>query len=307
MNVAIKSPQIKPQQAKAPKAEAPAPKSDTEALVDKIVDNTYLSANYAASGLSGTVSGAASWFTKGAPATIKIAGSAVKNVWKAETIGPTIKTLGVVAAAPLVVAGGIIALPVAAGMGLFQGAGEVDNDVPRQFTVGKATKEAYTEVGNDLAEFGNDVQESLAEFGNEKLEEGEKPFDIPLIKLGKTIIAGAIGAAVGGVAGLVSGAASMVSEGAKGVAKSLTADELNVAEKVFSAGTSVVSGAAHGVSYGIRTALGTFANSVGTTWDKDSLVEGGKGIFNDAKDGIAASVAPHTVLLEEKPAEQSQA
>lgn len=304
MKVAINTPQVRPQQAKAPKADAPKVSTpDTAALVDRIVDNTYLSANYAASGLSGTVSGAASWVTKGAPETVKIAGSALKNLWKAETIGPTIKTLGMVAAAPLIAAVGLIALPVAAGMGLFQGVGEVDNKIPRQFTVSQATKEAYTEVGNSLSEFGKETRESLAEFGNEKLEPGEKPFDIPLFKLAKTVVMGAAGAAIGGIAGLVSGAASMVTESAKGVVKSMTASELNIGEKVFSAGTSVLSGAAHGVSFGVRTALGTFANSVGTTWDKDSLVEGAKGIYNDAKGGISASVAPHTVLLEEKPAE----
>jgi hypothetical protein len=272
------------------------PKSDT--MVEKIVDNTYLSANYAASGLSGAFSGVGAWTTTGVPQTLKSTGSILKNVWKTEKIGPTLKTLALVSAAPLMAVGGALALPVSLLAGVWQGAGEVDNDIPRQFTVSQAAKEAYTEVKGGLNSVGEGIQEEMQELGEYKLKPGEKPIDIPLIKAGKTLIMGAIGAAVGGIAGAVSAIAATATEGAKGIASAFTDSNLNIGEKVVAAGASVLSAPLHGAMYGLRTGLATVGNTIGKTWDKDSVVEGAKSIINDAKVGVAASVAPHAVLTQ---------
>ena len=307
MKIAVKNNQVKTNFAAAAKpavaqTKAEEVKSDADSMVDTIVDNTYLSANYAASGLSGIISGAGAFVTAGVPETVKAAGSALKNLYKAETIGPTIKTIGLAAAVPIAVVGGVVAAPVSLVMGLVKGIGEVDSGTPRQFTIGEATSKAYDGVNSSLSEFGEDIRTGLAEFGDEKLEPGEKPFDIPLFKLAKTVAMGAAGAIVGGAAGIASMAGSMVTETAKGVTSSLTSDKLNIAEKAFSAGTSVIGAAGHSVSFGVRTALGTFANSLENTWDNDSLTAGAKGIIKDAAEGVAVSVAPRTTLLEEKSA-----
>jgi hypothetical protein len=274
------------------------PKSDT--MVEKIVDNTYLSANYAASGLSGAASGVGAWGTTGVPQTLKSTASIIKNVYKTEKIGPTLKTLALVSAVPVMAVGGAIALPVSLLAGVWQGAGEVDSSVPRQFTVGQAAGEAYKEVKEGLNSVGNGIQEEMKELGEYKLKPGEKVIDIPLIKAGKTLIMGAIGAAVGGIAGAVSAIAATATEGAKGIAGAFTDSNLNIGEKVLAAGASVISAPLHGAMYGLRTGLATVGNTIGKTWDKDSVVEGAKSIIADAKTGVAASIAPRTVLTQVK-------
>lgn len=283
-----------PQQPPQTKPEPPA----SDSMVEKIVDNTYLSANFAASGLAGAASGTGAWVTTGVPQTIKSTASILKNVVKTEKIGPTLKTLALVSAVPVMAVGGALALPVSLLAGVWQGAGEVDSSIPRQFTVTQASKEAYTEVKGGLNSVGKGIQEEMQELGEYKLKPGEKPIDIPLIKAGKTLIMGAIGAAVGGVAGAVSALAATATEGAKGIGQAFTDDRLNFGEKLFAAGASVVSAPLHGAMYGLRTGLATVGNALGTTWDKDSVIEGAKGIYNDAKTGVAASIAPETVLTQ---------
>ena len=280
----------------AEQTKAEPPKSDT--MVEKIVDNTYLSANYAASGLSGAASGLGAWATTGVPQTFKSTASILTNVAKTEKIGPTLKTLALVSAVPVMTIGGAIAAPISLLAGVWQGAGEVDSSKPRQFTVGQAAGEAYKEVKNGLNSVAKGIQEEMQELGNYKLEPGEKPIDIPLIKAGKTLLMGAIGAAVGGIAGLVSAVAATATEGAKGITQAFTDEKLNIAEKFVAAGVSAVSAPIHGGLYGLRTGLATLGNSMGKTWDKDSVVAGAKSIINDAKVGVAASVAPRTVLTQ---------
>lgn len=277
------------------------PKSDS--TVEKIVDNTYLSANYAASGLSGGASGLGAWGTS-MPDTLRSTGSVLKNVYKSEKIGPTLRTLGLVAAVPVMAVGTAIAAPVSLFAGIWQGVKEVDSTVPRQFTVSQAAGEAYKDVGQGLSSVNKGIQEAMTEFGNIKLKPGEKPIDIPLIKAGKTLAMGAVGVMVGGAAGLVSAFAATVSEGAKGIVSAFGDSNLNIAEKFVAAGTSVVSAPVHGVLYGLRTGLATASNAVGQTWDKDSLTEGAKSIIKDVSVGVAASVAPHTVLTQEKQPEK---
>jgi hypothetical protein len=279
------------------------PKSGSDTMVEKIVDNTYLSANYAASGLSGAVSGGGAFITTGIPQTFKAAGSVLYNVARTEKIGPTLKTLALVAAVPVAAVVGAIGAPVSLLAGIWQGAGEVDSSIPRQFTVKQAASEAYTEVKGGINSFADGIKKEMTELGEYKLAPGEKAIDIPLIKAGKTLIMGAIGAAVGGIAGAVSAIAATATEAGKGIASAFGDSNLNIGQKLFAAGTSVVSAPVHGAIYGLRTGLGTLGNAMGQTWDKDSIGAGAKSIFNDAKTGVAASVAPQTVLTQAKKAD----
>ena len=269
-------------------------------MVDKIIDNTYLSANFAASGLTGAVAGTGAFVTTGLPQAVTTTGSILYNVARTEKIGPTLKTLALVATVPVAAVATAIGAPVSLLAGVWQGTGEVDSSIPRQFTVKQAAGEAYSEVRDGTKSFANGIKEEMKELGDYKLKPGEKAIDIPLIKAGKTLIMGAIGAAVGGVAGAVSAVAATASEAGKGVVNAFTDGNLNFGQKLFAAGTSVVSAPVHGTVYGLRTALGTFGGALEQTWEEDSIVAGAKSIYNDSKVGVAASVAPRTVLTQEK-------
>ncbi len=283
---------------------APAEKrSSSDTIVEQIVDKTYLSANYAASGLAGAFSGTAGYVTGGLPETFKVTGSMLKNIVKTEKYGPVLKTVAATAGVAASLVGGVIAAPVSLIWGAVEGTGPIDHKVPRQFTVGEGAKEAYSDVKGGLTKFGSGIREELEELGNYKLKEGERPIEIPLIRAAKTIVMGAVGAVVGGVVGLATAAAATVTETAKGIGAAFTDDRLNIGEKVFSGAASVIGGAAHGVSYGVRSGLATFGNTVATTWDKDSVGLGGKTLFMEAGVSLAASVAPRATLLEERAVE----
>lgn len=280
----------------------PEPPAKSDALVDKIIDNTYLSANYAASGLTGAATGTAAFAVKGLPAAVTTAGSVLYNVAKTEKIGPTLKALSLVATVPLAAAATVLAAPVSLAAGIWYGAGVVDNGVPRQFTVSQAGEKAFSKVGGGLQSITQDIKKDMKELGEYKLAPGEKAIDIPLIKAGKTLIMGAIGAAIGGVAGVVSALTATASEAGRGVVNAFADEKLNVGEKLFAAGTSVVSAPVHGVLYGARTALGTLGGALSKTWDNDSLGKGAQSIYKNVTKGVSASVAPFTVLTQERQA-----
>lgn len=273
-------------------------------MIDKIVDRTFIGANYTASAIGGALGGAAgvlrgSWVPAG-----KLTGSFVKNLIKTETVGPNLKIIGTLAAVPL--AG--IAFAVGAGVsvlaGVWQGVKQVDTEKPREFSVGAATGAGYNSVKNSWAEIGKEGVESMNEWGNEKLGEGEKPFDIPLIKTGKTLLMGAVGAAVGGAAGVVAGTIGAVREVGAGVWGALTDDKVNVFGKVYGAVGATVGGVVHGGIMGVSTAVGTFLHGMGETWDKDSMIQGGKQVFGDAFKSVYASAMPVTAMFEEVPVEK---
>ena len=283
-----------------PQAAPAEAKSSSDTMVERIVDKTYLSANYAASGLAGAASGTGAWVTTGIPTAIKTTGSAVVNILKTEKYGPVLKGVAATGALVAGVAGGAIAAPVALFSGIWQGAGEVDRSVPRQFTVSQASQEAYSEVRDGLKDFGKGIQEDMQRLGDYKLSPGERPIEIPLIRAAKTLVMGSVAAVVGGAIGIASAAAATVSEAGKGIVEAFTDERLNVAEKVFSSATSVVGAAAHGVGFGLASGLSTFGQGVGQTWDK-GVVAGAKSIFSEAGNSLATAVAPRTTLLEEKP------
>jgi hypothetical protein len=272
-----------------------------QTMVERIVDKTYLGANYTASGISGTIGGLGAYGRSVLPATVKATGSFYKNFIKAETIGPNIKILGSLVAGPLFVAGAVLGLPISAGVGLYQGADEVDSSKPRQFTIGAAGVAGYKETREGWTELTDSAIKSFEEMGNDKLAEGEKPFDIPLIKTVKTVAVGAAAAAIGGVAGVASFALGTAREAAVGVVRSFADDRLHLGGKLLGSAAALVGAPVHGAVYGAGTFLSITGNAIATTWDKDSLVKGASSALSGAKNSVFAAVAPESTLLQEKP------
>lgn len=280
--------------------DAPAPQKP-KTVVDQVVDKTFLSANFTASTLTGGIGGIGGYAREVVPAALKTTASLYSNLWKAETVGPNLKIIGSLVAAPAMAAVAVLGLPVAAITGLYQGAQEVDSSKPRQFTIGPALREGFSEVKGALQEGTQSMQKSLAEFGAEKLEAGEKPIDIPIMKTGKTIAMAAAGAAIGGIAGLVSACVGTVRESVAGIGQAFGDENLNLPGKLVASAGAVLGGAVHGVSYGLATAVSITGRGIGETWDKDSMVQGGKMILNQAANSVSASFAPKATLLQERP------
>lgn len=275
------------------------PRSTT--LVDKIIDKTYLTANFTASTLSGGVAGLGAYARSAAPSTLKATASLYKNLWKAETIGPNLKILGSVVAAPLMLAGGVLGLPVSLIAGMYQGGDEVESSKPRQFTIGSAAKEGYTKTKGGWESLTKSAIESFNDMGAEKLADGEKPVDIPIIKSVKTLAIGATAAAVGGIAGVVSMVVSAGRQIGAGVVDSLTDSSLNIGGKLLGTAGAVLGGAVHGVAYGLGTFASVTGQGFGETWKKDSVVQGGSRVFSQAWSSVAAAAAPQSTLLQERP------
>jgi hypothetical protein len=280
-------------------------KSSSDTLVEQIVDKTYLSANYAASGLAGAFSGLGGYATTGIPQGIKSTGSALANIVKTEKFGPVLKLVAATGALAAGVIGTAIAAPVSLVWGAFEGTRPVDSRVPRQFTISQGSKESYDDVSQGLKKFGKGIQEEMQELGSYKLKPGEKRIEIPLVRAAKTIVMGSVAAVVGAAVGLATFASSTVTEAAKGIGAAFSDSRLNVAEKAFSGVTSVIGGVAHGLEYGLRSGFSTLGQGIAATWDKESVVEGGRKIFAEAGTSLAASVSPRKVLLEERPAAQA--
>lgn len=272
-----------------------------KSLVERIVDKTILSANYLASGLSGGVAGAAAYGRSVLGTTGSTTASAVTNLWKAETVGPNLKVIGSIAAAPALVAFAALAFPVSVVAGIVHGVREVDPSKPRELTVGAAGVQGYAKTRGHWVEAESDMHRSFENLGNEKLAPGEKPIDIPLIKTGKTIAVGAASAAVGGVTGVVCAAVSTGRQVAVGVAKAATDDSLNLPGRVVAGAGAVIGGVVQGVTFGAASALGTLGQGIHETWKKDSLVEGGRAAIERAAMSVKAAASPES-LLQEAPA-----
>jgi hypothetical protein len=227
----------------------------------------------------------------------------VKNILKTEKYGPVLKGVAATGALAAGAIAGVLAAPVSLIWGAVECVRPVDNNVPRQFTIAQGASEAYRDVKGGFNKFGADIREDMEELGNHKLQPGEKPIEIPLVRAGRTIIMGAVGAVVGGAVGIVTAATSTVTEVARGIGAAFTDDRLNIAEKGFSAVTSVIGGAVHGLSYGVRSGFATFGKTVEASWEKESIVAAGKALVGEASTSFSASVAPRKTLLEERPAQ----
>lgn len=275
------------------------PKDPT--LVERIVDKTILSANYMGSTLAGGVGGAGAFGRSVVGTTLGTTAAAFTNLWKTETIGPNLKILGSALVLPVAAAAVAISAPVSLVAGMIYGAREVDSSKPREFTVAQAGASGYGKTRSGWEKAAQGMKEGLTEWGNEKLEPGEKPVDIPLIKTAKTMAVGVAAAAVGGVAGAVCAVVSAGRQIGAGVAKAFTDQNLNLPGKVIAAAGAVVGGAVQGVTYGLASGVSILGTGISQTWKNDSLVQGSKAVVTHAAQSLKAAAAPHSTLLEEVP------
>lgn len=301
MTIAQNLPQY---QLRASKTDAPKTSDDQpmdKTMVEKIVDSTVLGTNYLASGIAGGITGVGAFFRQSPLGAAKTVGSAYKNLWKTPMIGPNLKTIAMVAAAPVVLAGAALTLPFALCAGIYHGDSEVDSSKPRELTIGAAAGAGYTKTSNQLDKAFTACLEGLEELGNDKLGENEKPLDIPLFKTLKSVAVGAAGAVVGAAAGVVAAVVAGFSDTVNGIGNAFGDERLGVGGKLLGAGAAVVGGAVHGVLYGAGTAVGTFGRGIAKTWNDDALFGGLGKVFTEAGTGIAAGLLPEAMLLQEKP------
>lgn len=305
MNIALAgnnpSIQLAPNRSSVSKNQDDAPMSAN--MVDKMVDKTYLGANYTASGVAGLGCGVGAFATSAPGAALKVTASLIHNLRKAETLGPNLTFLGCLAAAPIVFGATAIGLPVSMVVGGFKGASQVDSSKPRDFCTSQAGSAAYGKVSEGWKNTAESCVKGLEEFGAEKLQPGQKAFDIPIMATVKTVAMGAAGLAIGGIVGVVTAVASSVRESVGGIVSSFQDDTLNVAGKFVAATGAAIGGVVQGVTYGVGSAVTIAAGAVSSTWKNDSLVSGGKTIAEKSKNCIGAAFSPKATLTEEKPAQ----
>ena len=274
---------------------------DSKSIVNTIIDKTYLGANYTASALSGGIAGLGAYVTHAGGSMAKSFANVYPNLHKAEIIGPNITGIGYLVAAPTIVAATLLGLPASLFSGLVEGVKVVDSSHPREFTIGEASKAGYQDTSKDWNSYDNSVKEAFESMGNQKLAPGEKPFDIPLTKVGKSVAVGAAAAAIGGVAGVAGAAAMFGRESATGIASAFTHEDMSFGARLTVPVGAVLGAAGTSAVYGVSTAVYTVANGIHETWSNDSLVAGAKEVINDGARTIAVAIAPETALLHEVP------
>lgn len=294
MNITSNSP-LRTQNFKAGGAK---PKS--EDMVERIVDGTYLSANYAASGLSGGISGTSAWLTTGLKEVGQTTGSALTNIVKTEHYGPVLKTVACTGALVAGVGTGLIGIPCALLAGIYSGARQVDSNEPRQFNIKEATHGAFSGVQDTARDAGKDCRRGLEELGNYQLKPGEKPLEIPLVKLGKTVLMTSAAGAAGVGVGLATAATGAVSESARELTEAVKDPRLDVSDKLFAGGTALIAGATHGVVFGASSGLNILGEGASTTWETESVREGAQKILQESRNAMAAAINPQAALLEKK-------
>ncbi len=210
-------------------------KSDQYDRADRYNDSRAFG-NYTSAALTGAAIETVDATVKSLP----LAGSIVKNLWKAETIGPNLKVLGTLAALPG--AGlSIVAAP-------FAGAGKGASAARKSMRADsepltKDTSNQVTELrfpkGEPSQSMSSKFMRELNEFGNKKLEDGEKPFDVPILSPIFSLAGGVVSGVISGVAGAVVGLTAGTLTGVKEFGRSVMDTEKSVGERAIRATISV--------------------------------------------------------------------
>ena len=219
MNVTTKKNPVRPHIAAA-KAEQPAPKeyqikSEKYDLADRFEESREFG-NQVAGLAVGTVGGAVDGVVKALPVTYEI----VENLWQTEKVGINLKILGTVAA-PIGGALSAVAGPIVGAVRGMRGMKEAQRSQEGPLTQDASVPYTDKKFSGETKSFSSDIIEDLEEMGAAKLEEGEKPFDIPITNLASSVIGGVVSAGIMGVAGAVVGLAAGVLTGGKEIAGAL--------------------------------------------------------------------------------------
>jgi hypothetical protein len=221
MNIS-KNHSLKVAQAPAPQAQAEKPPQEkapeTEIKQDMYdVADRYNDSRRFANGATGLVLGAATGAISGVVRAPQVAYEFAENMIQAETIGPNLKVLATLAAVP-VGALSAVASPFVQAFRDSSMVSDVHYDqagpLKQDAMAGYIDKKFSTENPS----FSKGIVQDLEEFGAKKLDEGEKPYDVPILSPFFSVAGGVISGAISGVVGLVGGlAAGMLTTGKEAV------------------------------------------------------------------------------------------
>lgn len=217
-----------------PQTKAPAkeyrPKDEQEHITDR-----YNVSRTTANIISGAMVRGATETASSVLQSPVLAAEIVENLWQAETIGPNLKILGTLAALPAAalsipvapfygaVVGGIAGAEARKESGLRQ---DANTNVASSLFINKTDE--HSETGS----MSGKLIQSLEKLGAEKLEVGEKPFDIPLLTPLFSVTGGLVSGAISGVVGLVAGLVAGAVTTGKEMVGAFTGSDKSMGERV---------------------------------------------------------------------------
>ena len=200
------------------------------------VADVYNSSRWIGNYASGAVVNAATEEVSSIAQSPKLEWKIVSNLWKAETLGPNIKTIGTLASLPATALSLVAAPVVGAVLGITRVASasyNLDN--------GPLEKDASTAVAREITGTTNgghpenltgSLIKQLDELGTRKLEPGQKPFDVPLLSPAFAVVGGALSGAIGGTVGLVAGLGAGAISGGKEVFSAVTSRDMSFGQRL---------------------------------------------------------------------------
>ena len=160
-----------------------------------------------ANSVTGFAVGAVSGALDGVVKAPFVAWEIAENVIQAETIGPNLKVLGTIAA-PIGGALSAIASPVVQAFRDAGAMGRSGYDENSPLSVNGSNGYADKKFSAESPSFSSGIMKDLEAFGDKKLEDGEKPYDVPILSPIFSVVGGVVSGAISGVTGLVGGLAA---------------------------------------------------------------------------------------------------
>ena len=201
MNIGVGK--YQPKQSMPMKAAAPAKEFQVKEEKHDIADRFNESRDFGNS-VAGVATGFARGAVDGAVKALPVTAEIVENLWQAETVGINLKVLGTLAA-PIGGALSAIASPL---VGAYEGSRDMGNAGPgKQDSLNVDKSAAYTDMtfNGEQKSFSSELMSNLEELGDQKLREGQKPYDVPILSPAFAVIGGVVSGGISGVVGLVAG------------------------------------------------------------------------------------------------------
>ncbi len=201
-------------------------KSDMYDVADR-----YNDSRRAANTLTGFAVGAFSGAVDGVVKAPVVAYEIIENVIQAETIGPNLKVLASLAA-PIGGALSAIASPIAQAFTDAAAMRRAGNSAEGPLTANGSNGYADKKFDAESRGFSSQLIHRLEELGAEKLGEGEKPYDVPILSPVFSIVGGVVSGAISGVAGLMGGLAAGLLTTGKEAAGALFGSNQTIGQRV---------------------------------------------------------------------------